>query len=165
MESLLKLGIDWKAIIVYIVNFGVIVFVLARFVFKPLTTFLDARKKKAVDTLEEVEKLKADFAKKVDERKNAENTLLEEARVARDTIEKEKKQILAEAYAEKSKILEGARTEAESLRDEIIAKFEEEIISRVSDVIQTGFKNNLSPGNIKLIVQDTWKEVVLNKHK
>lgn len=165
MESLLKLGIDWKAILIYIVNFGVIVFILSKFVFKPLRTFLEERRAKTIKALEDVEKLKAEFGEKVAERKATEQKLIEEASELRSQIEGEKKDILKEAYAEKDAILSKARTEAEKLRDEIITSFETEIIERISEVVESGFKNNLSPENIKLIVEDTWKEIISKKQK
>ena len=67
MEGLLKLGIDPKAILVYIINMGFLTVILWYFLYNPIIGFLDKRQKKISDTILEADIIKAEFEKKLAE--------------------------------------------------------------------------------------------------
>ena len=67
MEGLANLGINTQSLIIYIVNFGILVLVLNRYLFKPLAGFLDKRQNNIKQSLEEANTIQVEFQKKLDE--------------------------------------------------------------------------------------------------
>ena len=60
----MKLGIDWQSIIFYVVNFGILYAVLAKYLVPPVLNMLDKRKEMVEGSINEANKLKADFQEK-----------------------------------------------------------------------------------------------------
>lgn len=71
MEELLhKLGINWKLLIAQAINFAIVLFVLYRFVYKPLLKILHDRQKKIDQSLKDAEKVEENLKKSKVEREN-----------------------------------------------------------------------------------------------
>jgi len=93
-DALGAFHINWMLLAGQIINFLVIGWVLYRFLLKPLQANMKTRSEKIARGLQDAEK----------------------ARLALDEAGKERERVLAEAYAQASRILERARDEAERLR-------------------------------------------------
>ncbi len=93
-DALGAFHINWMLLTGQIINFLVIGWVLYRFLLKPLQANMKTRSEKIARGLQDAEK----------------------ARLALDEAGKERERVLAEAYAQASRILERARDEAERLR-------------------------------------------------
>lgn len=115
MEVLHKLGIDWKLLIAQGVNFLVLLFILKRFVYKPMLAFLEERAKKIEAGLHN-----ADAASK-----------------ALEKAESEQKRLLAEAQKEARGIVEEALAVAKRRDAEQLEKTKAEIAS----LLETSQKN------------------------
>jgi F-type H+-transporting ATPase subunit b len=98
-------GIDYRILIAQLVNFGILVFVLWKFAYKPMFKMLEDRRKKIEDGIENAAK--------------AEKRL--------EGIEKKEKEVLKEAKLEAAKILENAKVMAEDIRKSEILKTQEEM--------------------------------------
>jgi len=98
MELLDKLGIDWRLIIAQIVNFSILLFVLIKVLYKPLTKMLEDRRGK-------IEKGLIDA---------------EEAKSARGRADSEKQLILTEARREALEIIQRSRAEGEAEKQRLI---------------------------------------------
>jgi len=105
MKIFSAFGLDIKILIAQLINFGILLFVLWKFAYKPMFKILDDRKKKIETGIENAAK--------------AEEKL-------REMEEKEKK-VLIEAKKEAAKILDEARLMAEESRKKNIDKTKEEI--------------------------------------
>ena len=116
MELLSKLGIDWKLLIAQIVNFTILLSVLAYFVYKPLLNLLDARREKIRKAMEDVERVSKQTQEMERIRTEKLRTIDEEAGKA---LERAKKQ----AEEMKSAILFAAEKEAA----ELLAKGKEQL--------------------------------------
>lgn len=88
MEILHKLGIDWKLLIAQGVNFLILLYILKRFVYKPMLAFLDERAGKIESGLQNAETA----TKRLEEAKKEQGKLLAEA-------QKEARGIVEEALA------------------------------------------------------------------
>ncbi len=97
MEILKQFGINPILLAAQVVNFLILLFILQRFLYKPLLKVLAERKKKIAESLKNAEEI--------------EKRLLE--------TEEEKEKILAKASTEAQKLLDDARKELEILRDEM----------------------------------------------
>lgn len=131
MELIEKLGIDWKLIIAQIVNFGIVLFLLYKFAYKPVLAALDKRKhmiekgvkdaQKSEELLKEVESMKEKALVAV-KQKTAEMM---------DAAAKEashmKQDVLAEAAVEAKKITEKAKAEIEAKKNAMVKEVKAEI--------------------------------------
>ncbi len=110
-----KLGIEPKLILAQLVNFGIIMFVLTKLLYKPILSMLEKRRKKIEEGLALTEKMKLEEEKmEVKKSKMIADTRKEGVVM----IDEAKAQAKNEAKA----IIEAAHTEA----DEIIAKGKEQ---------------------------------------
>lgn len=95
-----KLGIDFKLIVVQIINFGLLLFILKRVLYKPL---LEVIKKKNEETAS-IDKGKQDLE------------------ISKKSIEEKEKEILLKTQKERKDLLLSAKREIESERKKIIEK-------------------------------------------
>lgn len=99
------LGIDYKLFLAQLVNFGIVLFVVWKFVYGPLMKVLDertARIEKGLKDAEESAKLK-------------------------DLSAEEKERVIAEARAQAREIMERADSDAKAVADEKVAKAKDEV--------------------------------------
>jgi F-type H+-transporting ATPase subunit b len=114
--------IDWFTVGAQVINLLILVWLLKRFLYKPVLTAIDAREKRISDQLQEAEKKKADARNEQDEfqRKSEE---LEQHRVA----------LLAEATTaaktERDKLIAAARKDAEALQAKLEKASCDEVVS------------------------------------
>ncbi|KKR11376.1 MAG: ATP synthase subunit b [Candidatus Woesebacteria bacterium GW2011_GWA1_39_21] len=96
------LGLDVRLLLFQIINFGMVLFVLAKLVYKPILKLLDERKKKVKETLEK----NALVEEKLSNIENEERAVIKKAEQKADKISQE---LLNNAEEEKAKIIEEAR--------------------------------------------------------
>lgn len=111
MEIFSALGIDTKILIAQLLNFAILVFVLWRFAYGPILDFLEKRRAKIEEGIDNFKKAE----KKLEEISEKERKVLSEAR-------KESIQILDEAKNQAEKNKESILEEAKKLSDEVITK-------------------------------------------
>ncbi|OHA18299.1 MAG: hypothetical protein A2664_02450 [Candidatus Taylorbacteria bacterium RIFCSPHIGHO2_01_FULL_46_22b] len=99
MEDLFhNLGIDWKILVAQIVNFTILVFVLTKFLYRPLLGMLNRRR-------DEI-------------KKSAEKTVAADKLVAE--IERQKEEVLAKARTTSSEMIKKAETQATGAAEKIM---------------------------------------------
>lgn len=109
MEALSKLGIDVRLLIAQLVNFAILLFLLHRFLYKPLLAMLEKRRETIEKSLQE--------AKSIEERLA--------------TIEKQRETEIAHARSEAKEIIEKAVAHAEDKSAALLARTKEEVGSVV----------------------------------
>ena len=105
MEVFSKLGIDWRLLVAQLINFGILFWILRRFLYKPILDVLEKRK----TTIE----------------KGFEDAKLAEEKLR--AAEKEALLILQKAKHEAEKTVEQAQKDAQNERQEITRKAKEEV--------------------------------------
>ncbi|MBI1223339.1 MAG: F0F1 ATP synthase subunit B [Bacteroidetes bacterium] len=127
--------IDWFTVIAQIANFFILVWLLKRFLYKPILKAIDDREKLIASRIAEAEKKEADAKQSSDEflKKNREFDSQKSARM---------KEVDAESEAERQRLLEQARQDAASLKlkleravEEERARLSKEIISRTQSEV------------------------------
>ncbi len=104
--------IDWFTVAAQVINFLILVWLLKRFLYKPVLAAIDEREKRIAAQIQDAEKKKAEAAKEqIDfQHKNEE-------------FEAQRSKLLLEATSaaktERDKLLEAARTDAENLRSKL----------------------------------------------
>lgn len=109
-ELFTKLGVNWMSLVFQIINFAVLLYILHRFVYKPILKVLEDRKNKVAKSIEQAEETKK---------------VLEHAT-------EEREQILLKARKEAQAIIERINQEAQKMRDEKIEQTKQEIATLVS---------------------------------
>lgn len=164
MEQLLeKLGINWSLLIAQVVNFGIVLFLLTYFLYRPLLDLLDKRReriKKSMDDaarieqqMQEFEQLRAEELKKLD-RESGE--YLERMRRKADELQE---QIAAAAKKEADDILAHARRRAEDERRQLfeeVMKTVNVIVLRMTEKI---LEREFSPEDQKRLLAAMQKEL------
>ena len=105
MELIHALGIDGRLILAQVVNFAILLFVLGKFVYKPVIAMLDERREGIKRALDREEMAASKLA----------------------SAETDKEAILKEARAESMRIIEAAREDGEELKKKLTATAKEEI--------------------------------------
>lgn len=103
MEILHVFGVDWKLITVQMINFAILLFILTRYVYKPLLALIEKRQKAISESLEE--------AKRIQD--------------ARATIHAEKESTILSAKEEGAAIVAHMRHDGESQARNIVHDAEE----------------------------------------
>ena len=149
MEILRNFGIQPTLLLAQIVNFTIILFVLKKFFYKPITKALDDRKKRIEESLKNADEIEARL------KKTAEKTaqILESARTQSQNIiagtNKEAQRIYETASLEARKLTEEAVSKAgeqiEKQRQEMQKSLERETLTLVAEVVKKVLGRNLNP--------------------
>jgi len=127
-----KLGINVTWLLAQLINFGLLLFLLWRFAYKPVLGMLNGRKQKIQESLEYADKVKQDAAAQQKEfEKKLEETRREmqaAAASAAQVGEKEREAIVAQAHAEARKMVEQARGQIEYERKQMLSDLREEVV-------------------------------------
>lgn len=98
MEILSTLGINWALLLAQMVNFAIVLFVLSKFVYRPLLQVIDQRREAIRKAAEDVERIAHQ----------------------KEQMERTRQEMLKKADSEAGVILEHAKTEAEAMRKDIL---------------------------------------------
>ena len=135
-----KLGINWIYLIGQIINFGIILFLLKKYLYKPVLKILDERKKKVEEGVRYSEKME----KETGELKVKEEEFLSKARKeslkiieeARKSAEKVEKELIEKAKREANEIVKQSKSFIEEERKKII----QEIENQAADLVAASTK-------------------------
>lgn len=93
MEKLVAVfGINWKLLLVQGVNFGILIFVLYRYLYKPVLAMVDARREKIIRAIHDAEKSEMELG----------------------LAESERKRIIREATLKGDELIDNAKVRAEA---------------------------------------------------
>lgn len=153
--------LDWFTIIAQIINFLILVWLLKRFLYKPILNAVDAREKKVADELKNADAKEAEAQKEKDEfkHKNEEfdqqrNALLKKAK---EDAKAERQRLLEEGRKEasdlKAKQQEALRNEEQSLSQEIGRRTQQEVFNITRKVLTDLAGISLEERTVDVFVQ------------
>lgn len=111
MEILEQFGVEWKLLIVQLINFLIFILIFRKFVLPKLKGFMDERAKGIKDSLKDAE----------------------QARRAAEQAEVERQQTLATAVKEADRVLADAREQAAAQGEELVAQAKAEAARVIAD--------------------------------
>ncbi|MFZ2025085.1 MAG: ATP synthase F0 subunit B [Microgenomates group bacterium] len=154
-----KLGIEPKLIVAQLVNFGIIMFVLTKLLYKPILSMLEKRKKKIEEGLALTEKMKLEEekmevkkSKMIAETRKEGVVMIEEAKVQ---AKSEAKIIIEAAHKEADEIIMKGKDQATAEREAMKKDVQNEAV-----VLATGMAKRLLSSVMTAEMQHT----VLAKH-
>lgn len=125
------LGLNWKLFLAQLINFGIVIFVLWKWVFKPVTSALEARRKRIEESVEKAEDIEKRWqgieGQKVEELKKAKLEAQGILKQTTEVAEKTKVEIVAEARTEAQKILNAAQQSMAREKQEMMQEMREEV--------------------------------------
>lgn len=132
MEQIISVfGINWKLILIQMVNFGLLLVILYRFLYRPVLAMVDARREKIANAVGKAEQMERDFGEAEIEKARL---LREATRKGDDLIEAAKKHaeaeehnIMKEAHRKAVHLINEAERRAERERQDMIESTEREV--------------------------------------
>ena len=146
-----------------ILTFLLLVFVLAKFAWKPLLKMLQDREDMVRSSLEDAEKAKSEL-----ERLNEESeAIMAKARSEAQSIlangkaaaEKVKDDIIAKSKEQANKIREDAGNQIQVEKDKAISEIKKEVVNLTLSVAEKLIQKNLSDADNKSLIEESLKKV------
>lgn len=160
-----KLGIQPIQLLTQTFNFLVLLFILRKFLYKPILKALDDRRKKIEEGLSYAEQTKKEFEKSEQKKEEILQKALGEARKitqeAKKTAAKIEAEIMAKAEERAKEIIEKARKEAATEREQIEKEVKKEAVEIAARMVEKLMKDALLVTDHQAIVDKKLKE--LNK--
>lgn len=131
MELIAKLGIDWKLLIAQIINFGILLFILYKFVYGPVLKMLHDRQTRIAKGLEDAKKGE-NLLRQIEEIEKQRQSETEKkigdmlAKASHDA-EYVKTEILKEAQAQAEDFLTRAKLQAEEMKRNLLQEVRQEV--------------------------------------
>jgi F-type H+-transporting ATPase subunit b len=163
MEALSKLGIHPLLLIAQIVNFVILLWLLRRFLYKPLLKLFQNRTAKIQEGIKTAEDLKrqaqeaeSQQKKNLDEARKEAHRIIEQATILGDD---EKKKILEMAKNEAKKIVEKTMVEIEDEKKNIMKEIRKEIGEMVVTLSTVMIRKTIDKKTQKQLLEESIREV------
>lgn len=155
------LGIDWKLFIAQLFNFAIVLLVLWRWVFKPLTTKLEQRSAKIEKSIKESQEIQ-DQLKGVEQYRKAEiEKIRGEANEiilkAQKTAEANKEEIILEAKKSAERVLEQSKKELASEKTKLLVEVKEEAANLIVAATEKILREKLDPKKDAELIKESLK--------
>ncbi|KAB8143828.1 F0F1 ATP synthase subunit B [Chloroflexia bacterium SDU3-3] len=150
-----KLGINWALLFAQIVNVGLLVWLLSRYLYQPVLNMLNERTNRIQTSLQEAEQVKAQLARaQKDYEAEVARGRQEAASIVAQAQERAKTQeveIVAQARAEADRIRAEARTQSLQERDQLLRDLKGQMAALVTATAEKVIGAELSTNHDKLI--------------
>ncbi|MBI5912925.1 F0F1 ATP synthase subunit B [Candidatus Azambacteria bacterium] len=159
MEIFTKLGIDWRLFLFQVVNFSILLFVLHRFLYKPLLGILEARRKKIEESMAQADAI-ARSQKEADERaarevKHAQEKAKSIIEQAIDDAEKVKDGLVKKANDEAARLIERAKKEIGAECDKAMTEIKREAGDIAIAVAEKVLKEEITKERHERLIKET----------
>ena len=150
-----------------LVSFGIVLFLLKKFAWKPILASLKTREESISEALntakkakEEMLSLKADNEKLIQQARAERDVMLKEARDTKDAIIAESK---SKAQSEANKIMASARETINTEKNAAIAELKNQVASMSIDIAEKILRQELSKDEKqKSLMENLMKDISLN---
>lgn len=167
MSTLENLGVDVTSITLYVVNFGIIVFFVGKYLTGPLIEILEKRKLNIENNLNAAEKLREEMIKQKnqisEDKAKAEKKLQEQEENLRKQINQQAAILIKSAEAKSAELINSANETTERMKKEILNEAEGEIKATVKKMVTYIVSNKLPQEVILESVNEAWQKSFQNK--
>ena len=162
MDGLQNLGIDLWSVLVYVVNFGILVGVLTFFLYKPLLGYIEKRQKHIADRIREADRIKSDFEKKLVEMEAQKDALSkelkEELERSKKFIEEKRSELISEMEQERSALINKATEEIERRKNTLVGEVETDLLKLIEKIVLEIVQNKVPASVVEESVQEAWEK-------
>ena len=167
MGGFASLGINLPLLVVFIVNFIVLLVLLRLFLYKPVMKVLDERAqrtKEAMDlaeaTKKEYEQAKGEVQKQIEKGRQEAQTIITQAMQVGERLREESRQ---EAAKQTQVMIDRTRSELEAERDKIVGDLRREFVDISIAAAEKVIKETLDKGKHRKLIEETLQESVTLK--
>lgn len=148
MTELVKsLGIEWPLMVAQMVNFAILLFILERFVYKPVMKMLDERREGIAESVKREKQIadklagmEAERQKLLAETRAESQRIIEQAKQGGETVQKK---LFAEAHAEIARLRIEAEKRLAGEKGKLLADVRKEVGTVVVEAIERSFSDVL----------------------
>ena len=162
MDGLDQLGISLDSILIYLVNYGVLLAVLTYLLYNPIRNFTTKRRETVISQLEEAEMIKKEFATQLEnlkaEKLETESKLQSELESMRSFVYEKKKELISEMETERRTMLDKAAQEIAEAKEQMVSEVEVELQKKMSQIILEVISNKVPKEVITESVTEAWSE-------
>jgi F-type H+-transporting ATPase subunit b len=156
-------GINWKLFLAQLINFSIVVFILSKYVFGPISKKLSERSEKiqtALDDAKKIEEEKAEFEKwKTEAETQARQTASNIITQATTEAEMQKKQILEQTRLEQSKIITNAKAQIEDEEQKMVTNVKGEMADMITKATEKILKQKLDSKKDEEMIKGSLKNL------
>jgi len=163
MDAFAKLGIDGWSILLYLVNFGILLFVMRRFVYRPLLSFIDGRREMIAQSVAEAESLRKEFAQATEDHSRQNDAQMLELRTKTEEIKQhaqaEANKVIEAARSEREALMTATREELERLKANIVKDVEAELQEKIKKVLLLILRDSVPAEAVQKSVENAWQDI------
>jgi len=167
MGGFASLGVNLPLLVVFVINFIVLIVLLRLFLYKPVLKMLDERAKRTADAMEQAEATKQEYEQaKVEVQKQIEKGRQEAQAILTQTMqvgERLKEESRQEAQKQAQVIVDRTRTELEAERDKIVGDLRREFVDISISAAEKVIKETLDKEKHRKLIEETLRESVTFK--
>ena len=157
------MGAQYQVIVILAISFIILVILLNKFLFKPLTKYVDSRRDEIKDVFDKIDSDKKEIAKLSEEYQNKLNQIEKEGYQKIQAAIKEglvqKSQIISESHLQADNILRKAKEELELEKKKAMKELRTEIISISVAAAEKIIRQKLDETTNSRIVSDFLEEI------
>ena len=157
-----ELGFHFPSLVVYLVNFGLLLAILYKFAYKRILKLLDERAERIHEALAEAERVRGEtenqqvqMQRALDESRQAGQQVLQEAREAAERYREDQQ---AKVQVQIAEALERARIEIESERDAAIEQVRAQFADLVVSASEKVIRKSLDKKDHERLIDDVLSE-------
>lgn len=156
-------GLNWKLFLGQLINFGIVLFVLWKWVWKPVTSNMEARTQRIKDSLknaDQIEKDKSEFAAwRTEEMSQARQEASEIISTAKQQAETVKTEILDKAKAEQQNMLERNQQELAQQKTKMLQEAQGELAGLVVAASEKLLRSKLDSKTDQKLINQALKDL------
>jgi F-type H+-transporting ATPase subunit b len=154
-----KLGINWYLLVSQIINFGLIAFLLARFLYRPVLNALQSRTARIQESIENAEQVKQQLARaQQDYDAQLARARQEAAQImaqANERAQVQAREVLANAQADAERIKAEAQQQAQQEREQLLRGLQGQLANLVAQTASTVIGQELRAGGHERLIQQS----------
>jgi F-type H+-transporting ATPase subunit b len=167
MGGFASLGINLPLLVVFIVNFIILLVMLRLFLYQPVMKVLDERAKKTRDAMElaeatkkEFEQAKGEIQKQIEKGRQEAQAIITQAMQVGERLKGESRE---EAAKQAQVMIDRARSELEAERDKIVGDLRREFVDISIAAAEKVIKETLDKEKHRKLIEETLQESVTLK--
>jgi F-type H+-transporting ATPase subunit b len=167
MGGFASLGINLPLLVVFIVNFIILLVLLRLFLYKPVMKVLDERAQRTKDAMElaeaikkEYEQAKGEVQKQIERGRQEAQAIITQAMQVGERLKEESKQ---EAAKQAQVMIDRTRSELEAERDKIVGDLRREFVDISIAAAEKVIKETLDKEKHRKLIEETLQESVTLK--
>lgn len=156
-------GINWKLFLAQLINFGIVLFVLWKWVWKPVTSNMEARTKRIEDSLMNADKISKDKEEfetwRTEEMGRARQEATEIISTAKLQAETVKTEVISQTKEEQQSLLERTQLELNQQKTKMLQEAQGELANLVISASEKLLRNKLDTKTDQKLINQALKDI------